>query len=107
MIRTLFRLLATIALAIAVIMMVIDATRSIAADAWVMTPLGESWMETAPASLERLEAFFAANLPGFLWDHVVMPMLTLPGFAVFLGLALILYAIGRRPRGKVRFALEN
>ena len=44
MIRFLFRFLATIALAVAVIMAVLDATRTVAAGEWVMTSLGTSWL---------------------------------------------------------------
>ena len=55
MIRFLFRFLATIALAVAVIMAVLDATRTVAAGDWVMTPLGTSWLAVSPATLESAQ----------------------------------------------------
>lgn len=96
MIRFLFRLLATLLLAIAVVMAVIDATRSVAAGQLVMTPLGASWLAVSPDTLERAQAAIAGIHPG-LWDPLMLAVLTAPGFAVFAVLALFLYAIGRRP----------
>src|SRR4051794_22483341 len=96
MVRFLFRFLATIALAIAVVMAVIDATRTVAASDWVMTPLGVSWMTVSPDTLDKAQAAIAAIHPG-LWDPVALFVLKAPGFAVFGMLALLLYVIGRRP----------
>ena len=56
MIRFLFRLLATISLAVAVIMAVLDATRTVAAGSLVTTPLGTSWLAVSPATLESTQA---------------------------------------------------
>jgi hypothetical protein len=96
MIRFLFRFLATVVLAIAVVMSVLDATRTIAAGDWVLTPLGASWMSASPDTLERTQATLEAVHPA-LWDPVALTVLKLPGFVVFALLALVLYAIGRRP----------
>jgi hypothetical protein len=96
MIRFLFRLAATVVLAVAVVMAVIDATRSVATGAIVMTPLGASWRSVSPDTLERAHDSIAALLPA-LWDPVTVTVLEAPGFAVFALLALLLYAIGRRP----------
>lgn len=97
MIRSLFRLLAMIALSVAVIMAVLDATRSIAAEAVVMTPLGEAWASFSPATLERAGELVTQSLPDFFWDPVAVGLLELPGFAVFAALALLLALAGRRP----------
>ena len=108
MIRAFFRLLSMIALSIAVIMAVLDATRSIAADALVLTPLGASWLSVSPATLESLESFIGENLPAFFWDPVAIRLLSAPGFMIFAALALLLYAVGHRPRRRPgRFVLEN
>jgi len=108
MIRAFTRLLSMVALAVAVIMTVLDATRSIAADAVTLTPLGASWAALAPSSLDRLEQLAGESLPAFLWDPVMTGLLGLPGFAVFAALALLLALAGRRPaRRGGRFALER
>lgn len=105
MFRALLRLLSMVMLAIAVIMAVLDATRSIAADAVVMTPLETSWMAVSPWTLAWTEAMIGASLPAFFLDPVAAGFLGLPGFAVFAGLALLLAIPGRRRERRVnRFA---
>jgi hypothetical protein len=96
MIRFLFRLAATVSLAVAVVMAVIDATRSVAVGDIVTTPLGASWMSVSPDTFEKAHESIAALMPA-LWDPVAVTVLKAPGFAVFALLALLLYAIGRRP----------
>lgn len=83
-------------LAVAVIMAVLDATRSIAAAGLVMTPLGVSWAAISPHSLSGFEALVTANLPGFVWNPVLLWLLSLPGFAVFAVLSLLAALAGRR-----------
>ncbi|MBO6900710.1 MAG: hypothetical protein JJ864_05120 [Rhizobiaceae bacterium] len=105
MIRFFFRLLATISLAVAVIMAVLDATRSIAADQIVMTALSQSWQSVSPGSYAASEAAVSEVLAPYAWDPIVLTLLSAPGFAVFLVLALLLYLIGRRPERRTsRFA---
>ncbi len=107
MIRFLFRFLATIALSVATIMAVLDATRTIAASALVTTPLGESWAETLPDLLVLAEQNVRHYLHPIAWDPVALFILGLPGFAVFGFLALLFYAIGRKPQRRAgRFAIE-
>lgn len=97
MIRFIFRLLATLSLAVAVIMAVADATRSIAISKFDPTPVGASWLQYAPDSLGNTRAWLETNAP-FLWDPVMLAVLKVPGFAAFAVLAFLLYAIGHRPR---------
>ena len=107
MIRFLFRLLSTLALAGAVILAVVDATRTIAAGAFVTTPLGESWLAALPKSLVAVQSMVERSLGQGVWDMIVLYILTLPGFAVFGVLSLLLYSIGRRPERRIGpFAAE-
>ena len=106
MIRALFRLLSLIALAVAVIMAVLDATRSIAAETLVLTPLGVSWQAVAPTLLDQLQQSMTQTLPAFFWSPVTTSILAQPGFAVFVAVALVLAFIGhrsRRPGNRVAF----
>ena len=96
--RFLFRLAATVALAIAVILAVVDATRSVAASQLVMTPLDTSWNAVSPGTLEAFRQFVHTKATPLLWDPVAVGILNQPGFAVFGVLAFLLYAIGHRPR---------
>lgn len=101
MIRAFFRLLAMLALAIGVIMAVLDATRTVAAQTLVTTPLIESWQGTWPDGLAGLQAFVEGRLAGFLWDPVATTILGLPGFIVFGLLGWLLYALGRKPERRI------
>ena len=96
--RFLFRFAATIALAVAVIMAVLDATRTVAAAHLVLTPLRTSWAAVSPHTLESFQHLVQTKLHPLAWDPVTVTVLSLPGFAVFLVLAFLLYAIGHRPR---------
>jgi hypothetical protein len=98
MLRSLARLLSMLALAIAVVMAVLDATRSIAAEAVVLTPLISSWRNIAPTSLGMIEQMVTGNLPDFVWNPVLTSVLALPGFATFSALSMLLAIAGRRPR---------
>ena len=105
MIRFIFRVLATFSLAFAVIMSVLDATRSIAADQIVLTPLSESWRAISPESYDAAQAAVSEVLLPYAWDPVTLTLLSAPGFAVFLALALVFYVIGRKPASRAsRFA---
>lgn len=97
MIRFFFRFLSVVALAVAVILAVVDATRSIAASELVLTPLGTSWFAVSPESLNGAQALVQRYVFPVLWDPIIVTILTLPGFVVFLVLALLFYMIGRRP----------
>jgi len=108
MIRFLFRLMATASLAVAVIMAVLDVTRTIAAARLVLTPLGESWASVSPSTLASMEAFITGSMHPLVWDPVVVFILQQPGFVVFGAIAFLLYAIGHRPQRRIgRFAVER
>ncbi len=97
MIRFLFRFLAVVALSVAVIMAVIDATRSIAASGLAWTPLASNWHGASPGSFAAFQSMVERAMPTEFWNLAVSPLLALPGFLVFLVLALVLYALGRKP----------
>jgi hypothetical protein len=96
MIRFFFRLLAILVLAGAVVMAVVDATRTVANASLVMTPLGESWSAAFPTTLISARFFLDAHAP-WLWDPALVAILKLPGFFVLAVLAFVLYAIGHKP----------
>lgn len=100
MFKAFMRLLAMVMLAITVIMAVLDATRSIAADRLVLTPLGTSWNDVAPTLLGQIETLIDSRLPAFVLDPLFTGLLSAPGFAVFAVLAL-LFALAGRP-GRAR-----
>lgn len=108
MFRFLFRVMATFSLAVAVIMAVLDVTRTIAASRLVLTPLAGSWSSVSPLTLERTQSFIVENAHPLVWNPVMVFILGLPGFVVFGVLAFLLYAIGHRPERRIgRFVVER
>ena len=108
MFRFLFRLMATIALAVAIIMAVLDVTRTVAASRLVLTSLAESWAGVSPSSFRQAQAFITENTHPLVWNPVMTFILGQPGFLVFGVLAFLLYAIGHRPERRIgRFVLER
>ncbi len=103
MIKALLRLVSMVLLAIAVIMAVLDATRSIATGAVAMTPLGASWKGISSESFAGFEATVRESLPGLFWDPLLLWLLALPGFAVFAALALLVAFAGRRRSRRDRY----
>lgn len=105
MIRFLFRLASMVALAIAVVMAVLDTARTVAASRLVLTPLEASWSAVSPDTLAAVENFVRGKIQPLVWDTVAAWILAQPGFAVFAVLALLLYMIGYKSERKVaRFA---
>lgn len=100
LIRFLLRVAATLFLILAVFLAIGDAARSVATGDWRVTPLIASWLETAPASLEAAEAWVSNGLGAAAWDPGLVSILALPGFLLFAGVAVLLYALGRSPAPK-------
>ncbi|MBZ9653834.1 hypothetical protein [Phyllobacterium lublinensis] len=105
MIRSLFRLLAYVALSLAIIAAVLDAARSVGASHLVVTSLQESWQSVSASSLALTEESIKTHFYPALWDPVMLWILGTPTFAVFALLAFLLYAMGYRRQNRVgRFA---
>ena len=105
MIRFLFRLLAMILLAIAVLAAVVDGARSLSAQTLVLTSLSSGWSIVSPDSLAGVQAMVQNHLPTFAWDRVFVFILGMPAAAVLGALAALAYAIGakrEKPFGEIR-----
>ncbi len=96
--RLVFRLLGTWLIGIALILLVVDGTKSLAANAFVFTSLGEAWRRLHEPSLEGVNAFLDSRFFAELLDVVLQALLTYPAFAVLAVPGVILALAGRRPR---------
>lgn len=106
MFRGLLRILATIFLALAVVMIVMDAARSLAADSVQVTALGSAWAGNHAASFEAAQAAIEAHLPAMISGMMINGLFEAPAFVVLGVLALVFYAGGHKPRHrKRRFAM--
>jgi hypothetical protein len=94
MIRLLFRFLALLFFAGAVVAAVVDTSRSIAASALTMKSFGAIWGDFAPQSLGAVQSWGAANLGAAAWTAISNFMLAMPAVAVLMVFAVLFYAIG-------------
>jgi hypothetical protein len=107
MIRFLFRFVAFWLLAAALVALIVDGAKSIAASELVTTPLGLAWSQLAPTSLIQTQFAIEEHLgQPWLWDVLTEWVLSAPVWATVGLLGLILMLLGRRRRRK-RFGEEG
>jgi hypothetical protein len=104
--RLFLRILGTWLLGLAVILAVIDGTKSLAASAWVMTPLIETWTAIYAPSLDAVRQFFASRFFGPLLGPLFEALLDVPSFAV-VGVPGILFAFLGRSRHSKRYVRHD
>ena len=92
----------------ALVALVIDATKTIAASKLTVTPLGLAWYTLSPSTLMAAQEFVQRTIETtvgrWLWDPVIQWILLLPTWAVFGALGFLLTYLGRRRRLKVAYA---
>lgn len=87
-------------MALALVLLVIDGTKSLAADAVVLTSLSQAWAQVHDASLEATRSFLESRFFAALLGQILEGLLGAPAFAV-LGLpGLVLALLGRRRRSE-------
>lgn len=108
MIRFLSRFIGLWLIAGALVALVVDATKSIAATSLTVTSLGAGWKSVAPASLTTLETFvhesIEATIGGWVWSPVIESLLTLPTWAVLGALGFFLTWAGQKRQRSPVFA---
>ncbi len=103
MLRLTFRLIGFICLALAFAAAIVDGTRSIAAGAPAIMPLGSTAAALFPALFLRFKSGVEAALPP-LWDPALVTVLLLPTWLVIGVLGLLLIALTRPAREKIGYA---
>lgn len=104
--RLLLRVLGTVLIALAVILLIIDGTKSLAANAIVFTPLAETWTTVNAESLAAVRGFLETRFFGPLLETVVNALLSFPGWAA-IGLPGVLLAWAGRSRRERVFVRQN
>lgn len=99
--RLILRLLGTWLLAVALILLIIDGTKSLGANSLVLTSLEDTWTWLHGASLQGLRDFLASRLFGPLLEVVVTALLGFPGWAVLAVPGVILAWLGRSRRTRL------
>ncbi len=96
--RLILRITGTWLIALALVLAVVDGTRSLAANAVEFTSLAELWTQLNPPSLEAVRGFFASRFFADLLDATLDQALDLPAFAVVAIPGIVIALLGRRPR---------
>jgi len=93
--RLVLRVIGTWLLGIALILAVIDGTKSLAANAVVTTPFAELWAMLSPSSLDAVRGFVETHLFGTALLPALDALLGYPGFAVVGVPGVVLALLGR------------
>lgn len=108
MISFLSRFLGLWLIAGALVAIVIDATKSIAASALTVTQLGVAWANVSMPSLMSAQQFVQQTIEPYtgrwLWDPLIQGLLMLPTWVVLGALGFLLTWAGRRRRLKLAYA---
>ncbi len=99
--RLLLRVLGTLLIACAVILLIIDGTKSLGANALVFTSLSDSWTQIHPDSLAAVKQFLETRFFGPLLETIVTAILSFPGWAVIGVPGILLAWAGRSRRERV------
>jgi hypothetical protein len=96
--RLILRLLGTWLIALALVLLVIDGTKSLGANALVFSSLLDWWAQIHPQSLEAVKGFFDSRFFADLLDAALAAVLSYPAFAVVGLPGIMLALLGRKPR---------
>ena len=102
MIRLLLRFIGLICLAAGFILLIYDGTKSIAGNRLFLTSVRALWELINASSLAKLEPTIQSYAGGYLWDPVMMTILSAPSWGLLGGLGIIL--LGRKKRPLIGYA---
>ncbi|WP_375452319.1 hypothetical protein [uncultured Devosia sp.] len=96
--RLLVRIAGTWLVGLALVLAVIDGTKSLGASRLAPTSLAQSWKSLNPSSLVAVESFFDSRYFANLLDGAMAGLLSYPTFAVAGVTGIVLILLGRAPR---------
>ena len=99
--RLILRLVGTWVVGVALILLIIDGTKSLAADRLVLTSLEDSWTWVHAASLVAVREFLATRFFGPMLEVAVEALLAFPGWAVLGVPGLVIAWLGRSKRSRM------
>lgn len=106
MIRFLFRFAGLFLLAGAFTAFVYDGTKTIAGNNVFVTKLGDTWNAIHSPSLALLKPTIERYLTPWVWDPVVLNLLTAPTSLVLAVLGALLILIGRKKKPLIGYARD-
>ena len=93
--RFLLRLTGTWLLGIALVLLIMDGTKSMAADTLMITSLSDVWAMVNLSSLLQFETMVSTSAAKFAWGSLIEPVLGWPGWAVLGAPGIVLAFLGR------------
>ncbi|MEL6735673.1 MAG: hypothetical protein AAFO68_10245 [Pseudomonadota bacterium] len=100
-----FKIVGLTILALALVLAVLDVTRSITASEIVLTPLAQTWATISPSTLDASRQFIVGLGLPWLWDPLVLTLMRLPSWLIFwLVSMLLMWSAQRRDNPYGRFA---
>ena len=104
MIRFLLRAFGLLLVAAAFFFFVYDGTQWIANGKFSFTSLGFVWAQVNQSSLLLLQPAIERHVAVWLWDPVILSVLTAPACLVFAILGAILMLLGRKKKPLIGYA---
>jgi hypothetical protein len=104
MIRFILRFFGLWILAAAFVFLVYDGTKSIAAGMVLTKPFGETWNDINSNSLLLLQPAIERHAAVWLWDPVMLSILTAPTWLVLGVIGIILILLGRKKKPLIGYA---
>ena len=103
MIRLFFRFLGVLLLAAAFAALIVDGTKSIAANTVIYTPAADTAAQVFPEKLKALQPGLEHIHP-LLWNPGMTSLLRLPIWILIAVFGVICLLLGRKPRPKVGYS---
>ena len=102
MIRLFFRFLGVLLLAAAFAALIVDGTKSIAANSVIYTPAADTAVQVFPEKFKMLQPALERIHPD-LWNPGMTSLLRLPVWVIIAVLGIICLLLGRKPRPKIGY----
>jgi hypothetical protein len=106
MIRFLFRFIGLLLLAGGFVAFVYDGTKTIAGNSVYVTKVGDAWNAIHSTSLQLLQPAIERHVSQWLWDPVVLNILTAPTWLVLGILGVLFILIGRKKKPLIGYARD-
>ena len=106
MIRFVLRFIGIFLLAGAFVAFVYDGMKTIAGNNIYVTKLGDTWNAVHSTSLQLLQPAIERHVAQWLWDPVVLNILTAPTWLVLAVLGALLILIGRKKKRLIGYARD-
>ena len=94
--KFILRVLGTWFLGLALVLVIVDGAKSLAANTITTTSLAETWNSMHAASWAAVNEAMAGAFASVSWQEIVQYVFACPGWAIFGGAGLVLLLLGRR-----------